>query len=369
MSDSNHTIVDFLRSMVQAGGSDLHLSVGVPPSVRLHGEIVHLKADVLEEETAYKLVMSLLSDAQRAKLEETLELDFAVKIDNVGRFRGNAHYNRGAVEATFRHIPQNIPDLSQLGHDPIVERLCDMKEGMILVTGITGSGKSSTLAAMVKRISERRRDVIISVEDPIEFVFEHAQSLIKQREVGQDTHNFANALKHVLRQDPDVILVSELRDIETIQAAVTAAETGHLVISTLHTIDAPRTLDRLIDAFPPAQQNQVIAQLANCLRAVISQRLLPEKYGNGRVLAEEVMLMNYSIKNCLRDKKFEQIEGLIEIGRKEGMFTIDHHLVHLVQQDRISIEEAFASCRDDTLLKAYVTQMQQQEAAAAKARK
>ncbi|MDG1356913.1 MAG: PilT/PilU family type 4a pilus ATPase [Akkermansiaceae bacterium] len=359
MSDSNHTIVDFLRAMVKEGASDLHISVGIAPSVRLDGEIVQLKAEPLDEEAAYKLVMSLLNDSQRATLEETRELDFAVKVDNVGRFRGNAHYNQGAVEATYRHIPQHIPNLAQLGHEPTVEHLCDMKDGLILVTGITGSGKSSTLAAMVKRIAERRREVIISVEDPIEFVFEHSQSLIKQREVGQDTLSFAAALKHVLRQDPGVILVSELRDIETIQAAVTAAETGHLVISTLHTLDAPRSLDRLIDVFPPAQQSQIIAQLANCLRAVVSQRLIPEKYGNGRVLAEEVMLMNYSIKNCLRDKKFEQIQGLIEIGLKEGMFTIDHHLVQLLEQDRISIEEAFANCRDDTLLKAYVKNHQQ----------
>ena len=363
MSDSKHTIVDFLRAMVQEGASDLHISVGVPPSVRLDGEIVQLRAEPLDEETSYKLVMSLLNDTQRAKLEETRELDFAVKIENVGRFRGNAHYNQGAVEATYRHIAQNIPNLAELGHDPTVERLCDLKQGLILVTGITGSGKSTTLAAMVKLISERRRDVIISVEDPIEFVFEHAQSLIKQREVGQDTLNFATALKHVLRQDPGVILVSELRDTETIQAAITAAETGHLVISTLHTLDAPRSLDRLIDAFPAAQQNQIIAQLANCLQAVVSQRLLPEKHGNGRVLAEEVMLMNYSIRNCLRDKKFEQIQGLIEIGLKEGMFTIDHHLVQLVEQERITIEEAFANCRDDTLLKIYANDLQQAEAA------
>jgi len=280
-----HSAVDFLRSAVQSGASDLHLTVGMPPSVRIHGDIVQLEVEPLDEDTSYKYVMSLLNDGQRARLEENLELDFAVKVDGVGRFRGNAHYNRGSLEAVYRHITDKIPDLADLGHEPVIDSICSIKDGLVLVTGITGSGKSSTMAAMIKRISAARRHMIISIEDPIEFVFEHSASLVKQREIGQDTHSFSNALKSVLRQDPDVILISELRDLETISAALTAAETGHLVISTLHTIDAPKTLDRLIDAFPPNQQSQVIAQLANCLKAVISQRLL-KKVGGGRVLSK-----------------------------------------------------------------------------------
>ncbi len=360
-----HSAVDYLRSAVQSGASDLHLSVGAAPALRIHGDIVQLEAEELTPDSSYKLVMSILNDSQRARLEEHLELDFAVKIDGVGRFRGNAHYNRGALEAVYRHINDTIPELADLGHEPIIDHICNIKDGLVLVTGITGSGKSSTMAAMIKRIAASRRNMIISIEDPIEFVFQHSASLVKQREIGQDTHSFANALKSVLRQDPDVILISELRDLETISAALTAAETGHLVISTLHTIDAPKTLDRLIDAFPPNQQSQVIAQLANCLKAVISQRLL-KKIGGGRVLAEEVMMMNRSIRNCLREEKFEQIEGLIEIGAQEGMFTIDAHLLTLVKRGLITLEDAYRESRDETLLNGYVQELKEMEAKAKK---
>lgn len=356
----SHTAVDLLRAAVKLGASDLHLTVGAAPSVRVNGDIIQLESEVLDSDTSYKMVMSLLNDSQRARLEEHLELDFAVKVEGIGRFRGNAHFNRGALEAVYRHINDKIPNLSDLGHEPVVKQICNLKDGLVLVTGITGSGKSSTMAAMVKMISEMRRAMIISIEDPIEYIFDHSNSLVKQREIGQDTHSFANALKTVLRQDPDIILISELRDLETIQAALTAAETGHLVISTLHTIDAPKTLDRLIDAFPPNQQSQVIAQLANCLKAVISQRLL-KKVGGGRVLSEEVMLMNRSIRNCLREEKFEQIEGLIEVGGKEGMFTIDAHLLSLVQKGLITIEDAYLESRDNTLLNGYMQQLKQLE--------
>ncbi len=357
----NRTIVDFLHATKRAGGSDLHLSVGLPPSVRVDGKIKRMEYEALTEETVTSLVMSVLSDSQRARLEEHLELDFALNIEKVGRFRGNIHYNRGAMEAVFRHIEQKIPEMEELGHRKSVERLCHLKEGLVLVTGITGSGKSSTLASMVKRITESRTAVVITVEDPIEFIFEHGKGVVKQREVGLDTRSFANALKYALRQDPDVIMVSELRDIETIQAAVTAAETGHLVLCTLHTMDAPKTLDRLIDAFPANQQSQIIAQLANCLRGVVSQKLLPKKSGKGRVLIEELMLMNHSIRTCVRERKFEQIQGLIEIAQKEGMFTIDHHIVEKLKQDEISIDVAYDNCRDETLLNKYVQNKSAQE--------
>ena len=344
------TIVDYLHALVRAKGSDLHLSVGMPPSLRVAGELRPLKADPLSEDDLYSLLMSILTDSQRAKLEENFELDFALNIDKVGRFRGNAHYTRGAVEATFRHILDVIPTLDELGHKRVIKQLCHMKDGLVLITGVTGSGKSSTLAAMVNLISQQKKGVIITVEDPIEYVFTHGKSAVKQREVGADTHTFSAALKYALRQDPDVIMVSELRDMETIQAAITAAETGHLVLGTLHTIDAPRSLDRLIDVFPAAQQSQIIAQLANCLRAVVSQRLIKVGKSNERVLAEEVMIVNHPIRNCIRERKFEQIDGLIEIGGKDGMFTIDHHLCELIRKKKITVEEAYTASRDKTII-------------------
>lgn len=348
------TIVDYLHSLVRANGSDLHLSVGMSPSLRVAGELRQLKADVLTEESLFSLLVSILTDSQRAKLEENFELDFALNINGVGRFRGNAHYVRGAVEATFRHIRDVIPTLDELGHKRILKQLCHMKDGLVLVTGVTGSGKSSTLAAMIKLISQQKKGVIITVEDPIEFVFTHGKSAVKQREVGADTHTFGDALKYALRQDPDVIMVSELRDMETIQAAITAAETGHLVLATLHTIDAPRTLDRLIDVFPSGQQSQIIAQLANCLRAVVSQRLIKTGGSDDRVLAEEVMVVNHAIRNCIRERKFEQIDGLIEIGAKDGMFTIDHHLAELLKDGKITVEDAYNTSRDNSVIDSYL---------------
>lgn len=348
------TIVDYLHALVKAKGSDLHLTVGMSPSLRINGEVAPLKAEALSQEELYRLLMSVLTDTQRAKLEENLELDFALNIDNVGRFRGNAHYIRGAVEATFRHIQDVIPTLDELGHKRILKQLCQMRDGLVLVTGVTGSGKSSTLAAMINLISQQKKGVIITVEDPIEYVFTHGRSAVKQREVGMDTHSFSNALKYALRQDPDVIMVSELRDMETIQAAITAAETGHLVLGTLHTIDAPRSLDRLIDVFPSRQQSQIIAQLANCLRAVVSQRLIKSSRSKERVLAEEVMMVNHPIRNCIRERKFEQIDGLIEIGGKDGMFTIDHHLCELIKNKKITVEEAYLTSRDSTVIDTYL---------------
>lgn len=365
---SSPQIVELLQAVVSRNGSDLHLSVGAPPFARVHGSLVPLADQPLTREDSQQLVVGVLTDQQRAKLEETLELDFAVHVEGLGRFRGNAHYNRGSLEAAFRHIPDEIQNLPELGHEPVLEELCRLHRGLILVTGIAGSGKSTTLASMVKRISETRSGVIISVEDPIEFIFHHSRSLVKQREIGHDTLSFASALRHVLRQDPDVILVSELRDLETMQAAVTAAETGHLVLSTLHTIDAPKALDRMIDAFPPDQQGQIVAQLANCLQAVVSQRLLPRADGNGRVLASEVMIMNHGIRNCLRTRKYEQIYGLMEIGSQEGMHTIDESLQKLIQQDLIDSEAALSAARDRDAIQQALNDAEAAKAAANKKR-
>jgi len=292
------------------------------------------------------LILDTLTETQRSELEQNLELDFAIQVGDIGRFRGNAHYISGHVEASFRHIPTDIPTLAQLGHYPVIEDICQLRRGLILVTGITGSGKSTTMASMVQRISETRSGVIITIEDPIEFIFSHLSCLVKQREVGRDTHSFSKALRQSLRQDPDVIVVSELRELETIRIALTAAETGHLVIATLHTMDAPQSIDRLVDVFPADQQQQIIAQLANVCEAIVSQRLIPRANGQGRVLASEVLRMNHGLRTCIRERKIEQVVVLMEIGQGDGMHTIDECLANLVNSQQITEQEALFNCRD-----------------------
>jgi twitching motility protein PilT len=312
----------------------------------LHGDLVPASEKVLDAEACRELIYSIFTENQRARFEETWELDFALVVTGLGRFRSNAYYSRGAVEATFRHIPDNIPALSSLGLPPVVKRLCGLEQGLVLVTGITGSGKTTTLAAMVEEINATRSGVIISVEDPIEYVFKHNLCRVKQREIGTDTKSFPAALRHVLRQDPDVILISEMRDLETISAAITAAETGHLVLATLHTIDAPKAIDRIVDAFPPEQQNQIIAQLANALQAIIAQRLLPRADGQGRVACAEVMVMNDGIRALLRDRRFQQVISMIEIGSKDGMITFDESVSDLYAEGLITQAEAVQNARD-----------------------
>ncbi len=342
-----HDLIDYLRATLDAGGSDLHLSVGTPPSARIHGKLVPLSDAPLAEEDCRDLVYSGLSEIQRATLEKDWEIDFALAVDQLGRFRGNAHHVRGRVEAAFRFIPEDIPELESLGHGQAVEDLCMRKEGLVLVTGITGSGKSTTLAAMVRHISEHRPCVVITIEDPIEFVFPPGGGgIIKQRQVGDDTRAFPNALRAALRQDPDVILVSEMRDLDTIRTGITAAETGHLVLATLHTQDAPRTIDRLVDVFPPEQQGQILAQLANCLAGIISQKLLPRADHDGRVLASEILVSNHAVRTCIRERKWQIIPGLMQVGSKEGMHTFDASLTHLAQGGYILDSEAIAHARD-----------------------
>jgi twitching motility protein PilT len=337
---------DLLRYAVELGASDLHIATGVPPALRLDGTLRPVGEDVLSADDTRTLVLGLLTDQQRARLEQDWELDFAVQIQGVGRFRGNAHFSRGAVEAAFRHIPETIPELSTLGHRPSIRRATELKGGLVLVTGVTGSGKSTTMAALVNTICQERTAMIITVEDPVEYIFRSAGSIIKQREVGTDTHSFPEALRHVLRQDPDVILIGEMRDLETIRTAITAAETGHLVFATLHTIDAPKAIDRIVDAFPGDQQSQVLAQLANALEMVISQRLLPTESGTGRALASEILVANTPVRACIRDRRFEQLIGLIEIGARDGMHTIDDSLSDLFLSGQISKDTAVAHARD-----------------------
>jgi twitching motility protein PilT len=339
-------ITDYLRQAVELGGSDLHLSAWAPPAARVGGNLVPLEDFLLDPETTRRLILDTLSETQRAALEQNWELDYALQIEGVGRFRGNVHIARGSHEAAFRHIPQHIPELGELGHHATVHDICSLRRGLVLVTGITGSGKSTTLASMIRRVSENRSGIIVTIEDPIEFLFSHASCLIKQREVGADTRGFPIALRQALRQDPDVIVVSELRDLETIRIALTAAETGHLVLATLHTVDAPQSIDRLVDVFPPDQQPQIVTQLAGVLEAVVSQRLIQRADGQGRVLASEVLRANHGIRACIRERKLEQLVGLMEIGFKDGNRTIDQSIAGLLDSGYITREEALFHCRE-----------------------
>lgn len=345
-TENSFDLVDLLSRAVEAGASDLHLCAEAPPLVRINGSLAALEERILSLPICRDVIMSVLTEAQRARLEEEWELDFALQVEGVGRFRANGHYSRGALEAAFRYIPDRIPNLSELGHRESILKLCELRRGLVLVTGITGSGKSTTMAAMIQHISQQMSGIIITIEDPVEYIFQNAQSVIKQREIGSDTRSFAEALRHALRQDPDVILVGEMRDPETISAAMTAAETGHLVIGTLHTIDAPKAIDRMVDAFPGDQQPQVVAQLANALEAVISQRLIPREDGTGRALASETLVANPGVRACIRERRWEQLVGLIEIGTKDGMHTIDDALCELYLSGDISKEEAIANARD-----------------------
>jgi twitching motility protein PilT len=331
---------DYLFEALDKGASDLHLTVGIPPSMRVHGQIVNTKHPPLAPADTRELIYGILTDAQRKRLEENLELDFSYTLPKVSRFRVNIYFQRGALGAAFRMIPHGIKALPELGMPKVVEELTDKPRGLFLVTGPTGSGKSTTLAAMIDRINENRREHIMSVEDPIEFLHSHKRCIVNQREVGQDTKGFANALKHVLRQDPDVILVGEMRDLETISLAITAAETGHMVFATLHTQDAPQTIDRVIDVFPPHQQQQVRTQLANAIQGVITQTLIPKRGGEGRAVACEILVATPGVRNLIREGKNHQLYSAMQTGGKFGMQTMDASLVDLMRRGVISREEA-----------------------------
>ena len=341
-----YDLIEYLSMAVERGGSDLHLSAGAAPTARIHGTLERLTDEILDANDTREMVLAVLKESQRAKLEHEWELDFAIQVDNLGRFRGNACYVLGRIEANFRHVPDSIPELSELGHGPIVESFCKFRSGLVLVTGVSGSGKTTTLCSMTQQIARERSANIVSIEDPIEFIFAHNNSLIRQRQVGADTQSFSLALKSALRQDADVIIVSELRDLETMRTAITAAETGHLVVSTLHTTDATATMSRIFDAFPEEQQDYVAAQLSNCLKAVICQHLLPRADAEGRVLASEILTMNHGMARCIRDRRFSMMPGLIQVGAKDGMHTIDDSLLHLLLNDHILLDDALGRCRD-----------------------
>ena len=346
-------LIDLLALAAQQGASDLHLTPGALPMIRVSGVIKPLTEDaaVLSAEDTRRLVIDALKEGQRAKLENEWQLDFALQVHDLGRYRGNACYVSGAIEANFRYIASEVGDLKSLGHSPVVDRWCDERAGLILVTGASGQGKSTTLASMAKTISRRRAVNIVSIEDPIEFVHSQGRSLVNQREIGSDAHEFAGALKNALRQDPDVIIVGEMRDTDTMQTAITAAETGHLVIATMHTNDAPTAIGRIIDAFPEEGQQFVAAQLAWSLLGVICQYLLPQRDKAALVLATELMKVNSGIEACIRDRRLSQIPGLIQIGHAEGMHTIDDSLVELLIAERIDLMDAMGHARDPNFVK------------------
>lgn len=334
-------LVEILKTAVQSGASDVHLVIGKPPLMRLNGEITEIPGfKVLNAEESKRLVYSILYEEQRAKFEENWELDCSFSVTGLSRFRVNVLLQKNGVEAVMRVISSKIPTPEQLRLPQSVVGFADLPRGLVLVTGPTGSGKSTTLAAIMELINQKMSGHILTVEDPIEFVYESKKAIFRQREVGQNTKSFNAALKSALRQDPDVILVGELRDLETISLAITAAETGHLCFGTLHTQDCPSTIDRIIDVFPPHQQAQIRVQLAVTLQGVVSQLLLPRKDGEGRVAAREVMVMTPAISNLIREGKTHMIYGAIDTGAKFGMIPMDKALAELVRQGLVAPEEA-----------------------------
>jgi len=346
---------ELLRLMLQRGGSDLHLTVGSPPGIRQRGDIVPVEdMKPLTPRDTMEMILGLLSEEQRRRFETELELDFAYSIPGVSRFRANVFQQRNSMGAVFRVIPIKIPTMDELGLPKVCRFLADRPRGLVLVTGPTGSGKSTTLAAMIDHINETRSNHIITLEDPIEFMHRNKRCFVNQREVGEDTHSFAAALKRVLRQDPDVILVGEMRDLETISAAITAAETGHLVLATLHTTGGPETVDRVIDVFPPHQQQQVRMQLSNTLEGVLSQVLLRSTDGRSRTLAMEIMLGIPAIANLIREGKTHQMDTIIQGGAQLGMQTLDQHLKTLLSAGKVTFEEAVGKAKNPRELAAMV---------------
>lgn len=340
------TMEDLFRMAVISDASDLHLISGAPPHIRIHGKLVALDMPILTSYDLEDLIYPILTDAQIETLKRNRELDFAHIIPSLAQFRGNIMYERDSLAVVFRIIPLIVPSVSELGLPKQVEELCNVKDGLILVTGPSGSGKSTTLAAIIDKINTEQKRNIITIEDPIEFVHIHKNSIIRQREVGKDTYSFEQALRYALRHDPDIILIGEMRDSKSISAALTAAETGHLVFSTLHTSTAPATIGRIIDVFHRERQEQIRPQLANTIRAVISQRLIPDAKGEGRVAAVELMLSIPSIKNIIREGREHQLYSTIQTHTQMGMQTMDYALADLYLQGKILREDAFANCID-----------------------
>ena len=346
-SDDLH-INDLLELVINWRGSDLHLAAGSPPVIRVNGDLRPIPdVPVLNGSQIRQMVYSILTQKQREKFEKELELDTSYALPGKGRFRVNVFLQRDSVGAVMRAIPYQVIDYDSLGVPPAVKTWAFLPRGLVLITGPTGSGKSTTLASLIDIVNRERSVHIMTVEDPIEFLHDHKRSLINQREVGEDTHSFAAALKHVLRQDPDVILVGEMRDLETISTALTAAETGHLVFATLHTQDAPQSIDRVIDVFPAHQQQQVRVQLASALQGICTQQLIPTADGTSRAIACEVMVATPAVRNLIREGKTHQVYSVLQAGGRYGMVTMDMSLVQLVRSGRISLDMALERCSNE----------------------
>jgi len=351
-----------MEELVANGGSDLHLSADLPPYGRFNGQLRPMQEEVLDEESCNRLIFSLLNNSQRKQLEQTWELDCSYGLRGVGRFRVNVYRQKGSYAACLRALGSRIPSLESLGLPPVVEEMGRMPKGLVLVTGPTGSGKTTTLAAILEHINQTRAEHILTIEDPIEFVYTSQRSVFHQREVNEDTRSFANALRAALREDPDVILVGELRDLETIQLAISAAETGHLVFGTLHTSSAAQTVDRMVDVFPPAQQTQIRVQLSNSLQAVFAQTLCrrrnPQPGQFGRVMAQEILVNTPAIANLIREGKTAQLYSQIQTGGQMAMQTLEKALSALVLSQEVSLEEALNKTTRPEELRRLVNQPQ-----------
>ncbi len=344
--EKQSTLRELLLVSIQEGASDLHLTEDTPPILRVDGRLVPLNRPPMLRQDLKDMIYGILSDAQRQQFEINKELDFSLAMTGLDRFRVNVHVQRGSVEAAFRRVSLFIPTIEELQLPSIVADLARKQSGLVLITGATGTGKTTTLASMINLINSERTCVIISIEDPIEYIHTNKKSVIKQREVYRDTNSFAEALRRCLRQDPDVIVVGEMRDLETISTALTAAETGHLVLGTLHTPNAPQTIERIIDVFPPYQQQQVRLQLASALQGVLSQQLVPRATGRGRVMVPEVMMATPGIRNMIREQAVEQLRTAIQTGAQYGMRTMDKSLKDLYEKGIITYETAITSAHN-----------------------
>lgn len=349
------SLQQLLKAAVKQGASDLHIVAGSPPVLRVDGQIVRVKSQELTADDTRKLCYSILTDSQKNKFETTKELDFSFGIKDLSRFRGNFFMQRGAVSGVFRRVPNEIPDLELLGLPSAVYDVVRYPTGLVLVTGPTGSGKSTTIASLIDKLNREMRGHIITIEDPIEYVHPHKNSIVSQREIGMDTAAYAQALKYALRQDPDVCLIGEMRDLETIESAMIIAETGHLVFATLHTNSAIQTINRIVSVFPSDQQERIRVQLSFVLNAIISQRLVPAING-GMVAAIEVLFLNTNIRNLIRENKLHQVYGMMQVGQeKSGMITMNQSLLKLVMKRKIEMKTAFEVSSDpdelDKLLK------------------
>ncbi len=355
--------------MVEKGASDLHITTASPPQIRVRGQLYPLDMPALDPTATRQILYSILTEAQKHKFEEEQELDLSFGIKGVARFRANIFVQRGALAGVFRMIPYDIVPLENLGLPNIAGNISSLPRGLILITGPTGCGKSTTMAAFLDKINIERRDHIVTIEDPIEFVHKHKGCIVNQREVGADTKNFTRALKYILRQDPDVVFIGEMRDLETMQAALTIAETGHLVFATLHTNSAVQTVNRVVDAFPAHQQSQIRAQLAFVLEAVMAQQLLPRADGKGRVLASELMISTPAIRNLIREDKIHQIYSQMQVGQtKHGMQTMNQSLFNLFTRKLISLDDALGWSMDPEELRQMMASPNQVRGAGANVR-